>query len=336
MKNTLSNQEIDELGEGLYLNYIKTDPSNSLCVDVEGLARYLGMSIEYARFAEKDKDKLGFFSNGIDPLTVLESGKLTPVVYPPKTIVLDAFLLNAEESGRRRFTIAHEIGHYFLERMNPGETAARYRQEFDSEKQYSKNELQRLFSIHEVMADRLAAAILMPKANVKKAIHKYADGRNFTIYGTSIMLPEDKIRMQMVANGIGVSFTALKIKLDQLGYIDKKSIDDLIQSDLRDGDFSDEDIEYDRSKGQLSPEQAYLIHRSRREAERLNQRIVKCPVCGFRMTTVTDNTSGITHLKCQKCRLQGPLNLSYFRTNRYKIVDSGVFRVSSIKTNNQT
>ena len=200
MKNTLSNQEIDELGEGLYLNYIKAKPTNSLCVDVEGLAQYLGMRIEYAHFAGKDKDKFGFFSNGTDPLTVFEAGNITKRIYPIKTIVLDAFLLNAEESGRRRFTIAHEIGHFFLEKLTPGETAARYHQEFDSERRYSKDELRKMFGIYEMMADRLAAAILMPRANIQKAIGKYADGQNFTIYGTSIMLPEDKIRMQMLAN----------------------------------------------------------------------------------------------------------------------------------------
>ena len=329
MKNTLSNQEIDELGEGVYSSFVKSQPLNSLCVDIEGLAEYLGMTIEYADFAEKDRERLGFLSNGIKGLAVRKNGRTETIVYPYKTIVLQQYLLNDHESGRKRFTIAHEISHYLLGKLEPGNAQASYRYEFDSEKEYSKTEFDGMFSVNEVFADRLAAAILMPKANIRKAIQRFAEGRNFTIYGTSIILPEDKIRMQIMANGIGVSFSALKIKLRQLGYIERKSIDELIESDLQEGDFSDEDIEYDRSKGQLLPEQIYLIHRSRREAERLQSRVVQCPVCKLKVAQITVDSTGIPKFKCQKCKFNDYMSLSYFRTMKQKKSEPVHFKVVS-------
>lgn len=79
-----------------------------------------------------------------------------------------------------------------------------------------------MFSVNEVFADRLAAAILMPKANIRKAIQRFAEGRNFTIYGTSIILPEDKIRMQIMANGIGVFFFCVENQTPATGLYRKK------------------------------------------------------------------------------------------------------------------
>ena len=101
MKNTLSNQEIDELGEGVYSSFVKSQPLNSLCVDIEGLAEYLGMTIEYADFAEKDRERLGFLANGIKGLAVRKNGRTETIVYPYKTIVLQQYLLNDHESGRK-------------------------------------------------------------------------------------------------------------------------------------------------------------------------------------------------------------------------------------------
>ena len=74
-----------------------------------------------------------------------------------------------------------------------------------------------------------------------------------------------------------------------------------------------DDILYDSRYGTLSPDVAEKIRRSREEVKQLNGRELKCPVCGFRIEGIYGITSGILQVKCRKCKLEEPLNLSYFR-----------------------
>lgn len=311
----LTNTESDELGEAYISDYYAKYPSNSLCVDIEGFAKdYLKLDIVYESIAETDKDKIGFLADGKEPLVVSRDGRKVSVVFPKNTIVIDQFLLNDNESGRRRFTIAHEVAHYIIGQKFPAQSAASYHREFDPEKKYTGAELGDLMNFGENRADRLAAALLMPHFNMEKALDKYAGGMHFTIYGTSLMTTEDRFRLKVMADGVGVSCTAMEIRLKDMGLIDKKTMADYIAQDYQEGDFSDEDINYDRRYGQLTPEQAYLIHRSRREAERIEKRIVKCPICGFKITEAGADSRGHTTLHCPKCKFDGAINLAYFRS----------------------
>ena len=123
-------------------------------------------------------------------------------------------------------------------------------------------------------------------------------------------------KMQNMADGIGVTITALQIRLRDFGLIDYRPFEEFVAQDYQEGDFDDSDIEYDRRYGKMDPEHVYLVHRSRRESEREAQRTVRCPACGFRMATVTVSSSGAQQLKCRKCQFNETLNLAYFRKQR--------------------
>ena len=318
MQKMLSNTEADEIGEEYARLIYNLHPNNSLCVDIEGLAtEVLGLSIIYESFAGKDEMKLGYLADGSDAVCILKNGAMKSIVYPWKTMVLSRSLLSVSESGRKRFTIAHEAAHFILEKLMIADIRACAHHEFDPEHIYRPDEFRDGFGFPEYCADKLGAALLMPRFNIERAIERFAEGRNFTVYGNNIIPTEDKIRMQYMADGIGVSFQALKIRLKELGYLERHSFDEFVRQDLQDGDFDDSDIEYDRNQGRLTPNQAYLIHRSRRESARLEQRKVNCPVCRLPMMTVSADSSGYPNLKCQKCKLTSPLGLSYFRTGKH-------------------
>ena len=87
MKSLTSFQELDALGEGLARDYVKqTHCWNSRCFDIEGfITDYLCLNIEYETFAEDDSSKIGFLSNGQDPLLVNRNGKIVPVIFPEDT-----------------------------------------------------------------------------------------------------------------------------------------------------------------------------------------------------------------------------------------------------------
>lgn len=137
-------------------------------------------------------------------------------IYLKYTIVLDQYLLHEAESGRRRFTLAHEAGHYLLCRHNPEQTVPSYRRTFDAEREYTKQEIEEMFSLNEFWADKMAACLLMPDFIVKKAVNKYYKNKKVAVYGNSIFASKDKIRLRKMADEIGVSFSALIIRLKHL------------------------------------------------------------------------------------------------------------------------
>ena len=80
------------------------------------------------------------------------------------------------------------------------------------------------------------------------------------------------------------------------------------------------EILYDSRYGQLTPEDAEKIRKSREEVKKLKSRTLRCPVCGFRLEEIYELTSGYVQVKCRKCKLEEPLNLAYFRRLKRNIL----------------
>ena len=79
------------------------------------------------------------------------------------------------------------------------------------------------------------------------------------------------------------------------------------------------EILFDSRYGNLTPEIAEMIRKSREEVKKLQGRELRCPVCGFRIEGIFGIFSGIVQIKCRKCKLEEPLNLAYFRTAKPRI-----------------
>ena len=92
-----------------------------------------------------------------------------------------------------------------------------------------------------------------------------------------------------------------------------------------------QEIIFDSRYGQLTPEVEAKILKSREEVKNLQCRELKCPVCGFRLEEIYEISSGYVHVKCQKCKLQEPLNLAYFRRikNRTRLINP--FHIGKVK-----
>ena len=231
MKKCISNKELDELGEGLVLTHIKKSGRTSMprCVDIEGIANSLGLKVTYEQFAEDDYDKIGFLADGVTPLKVRRSGRIVSFLFPLGTIVVDISLRRESESGRRRFTIAHEVAHFILNRHNP---APQYQRAFDADRCYTAEELKRQFNLVETQADKLAASILMPYFIVEIALKEHNNGNKLKIYGDYVLTPEDHIIIEKMAAQIGVSYTALLIRLKQFAMLSYRPITEYIESNI--------------------------------------------------------------------------------------------------------
>ena len=55
---------------------------------------------------------------------------------------------------------------------------------------------------------------------------------------------------------------------------------------------------------------------SRKEAESLVERDLKCPECGYKAGTVFSDCTGHLTIRCRKCKTVSVLNLAYLRRHR--------------------
>lgn len=235
MSNYLSRAELEEISEGLIRVYAAQHKNKVIqSIDIEHfITDFLKLRIEYTAFAENDSGKIGFLADGQTPLLIYQDGRIIPFIFPKDTIVLDKFLLAEREQGRRRFTMAHEASHHILERMHNDTNAARFHTEFDNERVYTQNELAQMFASVEWQADTMGASLLMPKFIVENALAKFTNSKPIKIYGDTTFAKRDKETIRKMAAYLGVSYTALVIRLRGLDMLEFHDISEYISNELQ-------------------------------------------------------------------------------------------------------
>lgn len=222
MQVYISNKEIAEIATSLVKLSCGQIPLKF--IDIDAIAKYLGITVIYERIAEDDSDKIGFISNGSTLLTVARNGKKVKITFPSETIVLDKFLLRPEEENRRRFTLAHEISHLLINRADPLHSAACFNRVYDSERSYDYKELQERMTLGECQANTMAAMILMPLEVMTSSVYKHFHKKRIPIYGENVFLSEHKLLLQKMAQELGVSYTAMTIQLRKYGLLEAKDM----------------------------------------------------------------------------------------------------------------
>lgn len=226
------NVEIDEICEGLIRQH-EGDAYGTRPIDIVGFARnYFKLKLLYTSIAEDDPNKLSFLADGITPIKVCYQGKVQSVVIPERTILLDKVLKHPHERSRRYFCIAHEVFHYIESILTESPVVSAYHREFDSSREYPIGELSEMLSFRECQADRGAAALLMPAVLVRNTCLQFTDDRNISIYGENVFTSKDKKVLQDMADYLGVSFTALTIRMKQLKLFEKHRMDEYITTEM--------------------------------------------------------------------------------------------------------
>lgn len=216
----LTSASIDELGDKLINDYMKKQANTNYKVDIDGfVTEYLRLPILYHTIAETDCSKLGFISDGKTPLSIIIGGKKQTGIFPKGTIVIEKCLRAQNETGRRRFTIAHEAAHYIVDKSL---STASFHREFDRERTYTAEELKNIFNIDETNIDRLAGALLLPSFMVRGYLKNNNRANGIAIYDDRFIRPQDTYFLRKMAADMGSSLTALQIRIKQLGlYINK-------------------------------------------------------------------------------------------------------------------
>ena len=162
-------------------------------------------------------------------MRVSDGGVVEQRVYPKYTVVLEKYLLRPGEEARRRFTLAHEAGHIIASQLDPHANACFHR-DIDAERLYTAEELRQRMSLSEWQANMLAGCLLMPRFIVKNALIQYNNGRKLPVYGTSVFRPREKEILGQMTRRLGVSRTALTIRLRDLGAFQYHDISEYVKA----------------------------------------------------------------------------------------------------------
>ena len=202
-----TNEEIDEIGEGLIRKYDFEAFAAGQATDIEGfIMKQLKHQIVYDNFAEEDAGKLAFLGDGIAELTVWREGKRVKVVPPPKMIVLDNHLRQEIMQAPRRFKLAHEAGHIIMDMLCNRPVTASYNVEYDVERTYTIQDLESIFSMREHQATAMGVALLMPKTLVIGLLNHLSSQKRIPIYGNSVLMNDDRILIRSMADHFLVSY----------------------------------------------------------------------------------------------------------------------------------
>ncbi len=176
------NLEIESRAENELINFGYTGGK----VDIEGLAEFSGIKVVRHNFFNKDLMTLDQVSGTL----VIKDGK--------KTIGVNSL----ESEKRQRFTIAHELGHYFLDHLQDAEVI------MDTKRLYRNFESALGSKSQEVQANAFAAALLMPRSQVIKCFEEERMKDDFI---------EDSEIIAHLAKIFDVSEVSMSIRLNRLG-----------------------------------------------------------------------------------------------------------------------
>ena len=233
MKTLVNSAEMEEVGENIIRKYLGRRKYPPRCIDIEGFIQdYLHLHIEYAVIADRDFDKVGFLSDGEYPLGIMENGMKVKRVYPKGTIVIDRSLLKDDQSGRKRFTLAHEAAHVIYERMTPLVPGPCFKRCYDAERTYDLAELRERFNLGETQVERLGSILLMPRFLVEQTLRNYRLSLVLPVYGEGVIRSRDKLLVQKMADVVGASYSAFFNRLRELDLIEKRSIDEYLELEM--------------------------------------------------------------------------------------------------------
>ncbi len=189
------------------------------------LQNVLGLNIDYHHLS-MDNSVLGLTSVTALGVEVYENDD-TPIIYylDGKTVLIeDDLRTDTTQHGRCNFTIAHEGSHQIFKMLYPREYGGNaqspkvhfYRVNSEKNKPISDWE--------EWQANALASAILLPKDLVMQGMYLFSLGEKIKMLN-KVYAPRVYEQFKGLAEFLGVSKTALAIRMKQFGLIEQDYLD---------------------------------------------------------------------------------------------------------------
>lgn len=218
----LSREQIEQIAERVIRYYKQTVvPERHLCyhVDPTELASLLGYSIDY-QYLTTDGSILGKTASGKMWITVFDSDK-TEMLYEldNRTILIEKRLLfNSRNTGRRNFTIAHELAHQIINRSFSDYHGVECRVFCDYRRSVKPHK--QIVDWHEWQADALASSLLLPPDAITDAMFMFGLGDKMKVLSRKYSQYKFE-RFCDMAEYLQVSRTALAYRMEQLGLLER-------------------------------------------------------------------------------------------------------------------
>ena len=238
----MSKKDINADAENVALTFLKiSDPGFKLpCrIDIEQLAEFYEIELDYADFCDKNILGASVFIDGTVFDVNIDGINVKKPFCQNSIVISDRIAVN-NRTGRMRFTIGHEIGHFMyhahiysdetpllfpLDELNHNSVLCGQ----DNIEMFYKNR----FNLKEWQADYFSAALLMTTVSSKAFIlnmYKKIYGRDtYEIHGCldKIKILRQKDFIAEFADFFDVSFQAAFYRCEDLGFFNETNFENL-------------------------------------------------------------------------------------------------------------
>lgn len=135
-----------------------------------------------------------------------------------KQVLIDSHLAAASQTGRRRFTLAHECAHQILFAFEDAAMQKARQAAYAQRSSYSLRELKTKEDWNEWQADTLAAALLIPINKLKDVRCQMSQKEPIRCYGTKLDA-RSYADLNALCHTFLVSKSAMLIRLRQIGAV---------------------------------------------------------------------------------------------------------------------
>ena len=220
----LSRRDIEAISRKVLLQYLKTCKETPTWIDPEDFGKQmLGIEFDYKELCAA-KDQVGITVFGSVELNFYYPGGVKESFQTNENIaIVDPFLLKVGNEGPLHYTMMHELAHRLLQLLFPKEY---YFEGPDTRIYYSRSSRPHTGPVVdwlEWQSNVLASCLLLPRELIYKYMKQLELGDCIHLLNR-VFAPREYERFSEMAYILGVSKTALSIRLSQLGLIGRNDL----------------------------------------------------------------------------------------------------------------
>lgn len=226
----LSRMEIEQIATRVVNAYWKVTTQDDcvgrkICPEILA-ERALGLTVEYHSLSQ-DGSILGMTAFECIGVCVYDNDIPCHYFLDGRTLLIDSSLAREESNfGRRNFTVMHETCHQIYRMIFPAAyMLPQYRKIYCYTSDMCKHQISKPIDWEEWRVNTLTAAILMPKDLLMEQMQMAGLGEKIRLLNR-VFAPREYKAFTSVAEALGVSKSALAIRMKQLCLLERDDLKD--------------------------------------------------------------------------------------------------------------